>query len=195
QVKQVADRLAAAGFYVAMPDFFDGHPWDMNKALPHPEFMDFIKTSGDWETKIKPLMEATEKHMADAGAKKFGTIGFCWGCSMALRACNAALWPIPPTAGLSIAAGGAHPAFLTDELAAQVEGPVVLLPSGEDGPLDSFKAVMDKKPFGARCVYKVFPDMHHGFCAARGDWSNPQQAAAAAEAVQMFADFFTKELM
>jgi hypothetical protein len=36
--------------------------------------------------------------------------------------------------------------------------------------------------------------MHHGFCAARGDWSVPLQAQRASEAIDTFTDFFAKTI-
>lgn len=46
------------------------------------------------------------------------------------------------------------------------------------------------KPFADRCVFKRFPDMQHGWTAARGDWAVPEQAARATEAFQILASFF-----
>jgi hypothetical protein len=50
------------------------------------------------------------------------------------------------------------------------------------------------RPFASRCVYKRYDDQVHGFCAARGDWSQPEVAAAAGEAIGILADFFNKNL-
>ena len=40
-----------------------------------------------------------------------------------------------------------------------------------------------------------FEDMHHGWCAARGDWSDPLQKQRATEAVQLFVEFFTEHVL
>ncbi len=48
------------------------------------------------------------------------------------------------------------------------------------------------KPFFDRCLVQRFPDMHHGWVAARGDWSDPLQARRATEALQIFSDFFRR---
>ena len=50
--------------------------------------------------------------------------------------------------------------------------------------------MLDKKPFGSRCVYKRYDDQIHGFCAARGDWEKADVAAAATEAIGIMRDFF-----
>ena len=52
----------------------------------------------------------------------------------------------------------------------QVKVPVLLMPSGEDPDHLPLKEVLDKKPFGDKCQYRRFDDMHHGFCAGRYAW-------------------------
>lgn len=49
----------------------------------------------------------------------------------------------------------------------QVTVPMLIMPSGEDPDHTPLKEVLDKKPFGDKCEYRRFDDMHHGFCAAR----------------------------
>ena len=45
--------------------------------------------------------------------------------------------------------------------------PMLIMPSGDDPDHTPVKEVLDKKPFGDKCEYRRFDDMHHGFCAAR----------------------------
>lgn len=49
----------------------------------------------------------------------------------------------------------------------QVKVPMLIMPSGEDPDHLPLKEVLDKKPFGDKCQYRRFDDMHHGFCAGR----------------------------
>lgn len=56
--------------------------------------------------------------------------------------------------------------FLCDP-SRQVKVPMLIMPSGEDPDHLPVKEVLDKKPFGNKCQYRRFDDMHHGFCAAR----------------------------
>lgn len=49
----------------------------------------------------------------------------------------------------------------------QVKVPMLIMPSGEDPDHLPLKEVLDKKPFGDKCEYRRFDDMHHGFCAGR----------------------------
>ncbi|KAG5188506.1 Alpha/Beta hydrolase protein [Tribonema minus] len=188
QAKQVCDKLADAGFSVAMPDFARGQPWLLENFPPKDqgEFMAWVGKH-DFDAVIRPDMERVQAHMRETmGAKVFGAIGFCWGGSIATKAACAQ--------GLVAAGAAVHYAFITPELVEGVCVPLCLLPSGDDPDTAPLKEVLDKKPFGAACVYHRFEDMHHGFCAARGDWSQPLIAQRASEAVAMLSDFMDKNL-
>ncbi len=45
-----------------------------------------------------------------------------------------------------------------------------------------------------RSEHYRFEDMHHGFCAARGDYSDELQARRANEAIRMVSAFFKRNL-
>ncbi len=47
----------------------------------------------------------------------------------------------------------------------------------------------DRKWF-SKIVHKRFPDMHHGWMAARGDWSNELQNKRATEGIEIAIEFF-----
>ncbi|CAM9246966.1 unnamed protein product [Choristocarpus tenellus] len=169
-----------------MPDLFRGEPWSLvNFPPPDKEvFSAWINSAGNWETKIRESLATVMDHMRNSmGAAVFGVVGFCWGGSVAMRA-----------AGLGAEAGikatvSVHPAFLHEELAAEVKVPMLIMPSKTDPDHLPIKAILDKKPFGKECAYKRFDNMHHGFCAARGDWSVPEQAARATECIGMIERF------
>jgi protein XRP2 len=70
---------------------------------------------------------------------------------------------------------------------------VILLPSkDDDDTMKGMREALDETPYGAKSVIEKFADMHHGFVAARADYSVPEQAAAATKAIKMMADFFAK---
>lgn len=87
-----------------------------------------------------------------------------------------------------------HGARLTRDHAEQVQCPVALLPANDDPPADDLMEVLATKPFGAKCVHRRFDDMFHGFCAARGDWTVPEQRERAQEAMNIVTDFFKATL-
>lgn len=191
QAKQVCDKFAAAGFNVAMPDFCDGKHW-LVKDFP-PADMNvmyaWVGSTGDWDTAILPKFTAAVAHMKEhKGAELFGLAGFCWGGMIAMKA--AALG----ADGELKATANCHAAMVSPELAEKVTVPMLIMPSGEDPDHTPLKEVLDKKPFGDKCEYRRFDDMHHGFCAARGDWSIPEQATRAGEAIDTFVKFFDTHL-
>jgi dienelactone hydrolase len=95
----VADEIARAGYYVIMPDFFEGDPVPlsaMESMTPRrPEEVsavgNVVKTVhgtaayAPWMVKhreavVKPLIDNVVKALrADPVIVKLGVIGFCWG--------------------------------------------------------------------------------------------------------------------
>jgi dienelactone hydrolase len=173
---------------VACPDVFRGQPWALEKFPPKPadDFIGWVSTQGSWDI-VKGDLHSTIEHLkATRAVKSFGTLGFCWGGCMALRA----------GADVQISAVGCvHAAFFGQEktIAEQSQAPVIMLPAKGD-PMEALKEVFDEKPYAAKCVYRRFDDQTHGFCAARGDWTKPEVAAAATEAIDLLSAFFDKNL-
>jgi hypothetical protein len=60
--------------------------------------------------------------------------------------------------------------------------------------LPRLQEVTDGQPWAERCVFKRYEDQTHGFCAARGNWTRPEVAAGATDAVERLAQFFTANL-
>ncbi|ORX74147.1 hypothetical protein DL89DRAFT_254031 [Linderina pennispora] len=89
-------------------------------------------------------------------------------------------------------AGGAivHPAMVTDEDFAQIKAPVLALPSKDEPDFSKGIAQAKALAFGAQCELVRFDDMFHGFCGARGDWSNETQAKRANDAIKLLVKFF-----
>ena len=134
QVRSVADRIAAAGFYVVVPDMFKSDPWTLAKFPPStPELKAEI---GRFFTRINEdapgMIAAARAHFLGAGlaGKKMGVIGkalagccglvrgppSCCGCGL-LRPCAGFCWGGKWAASLGAdadvgAAVTAHPAFI-----------------------------------------------------------------------------------
>ncbi|KXZ55628.1 hypothetical protein GPECTOR_2g1178 [Gonium pectorale] len=143
---------------------------------------------GFGEKQVKHEVAAAVEALRADGANKLGCLGFCWAVGVALRAGQ--------DASTFSAVGGAHPALFghDKELAQKLAVPVVLLPAKGDAPLEPIQHILDKKPFGSKCVYQRFDDQIHGFVAARGDWSQPDVAAAAGRAIEIMTHFLEKNL-
>jgi len=193
QAFQVCDKLAAAGFWVAFPDVFRGKPWPMEKFPPsdREELMGWIG-GYTYEDKVKPdvaqaLAVLKEKAGGGGGAEggmtmKMGIVGFCWGGKISTFSSEDGFE----------ASAAAHPSFLTEEDAEVVNCPILLLPSKDEADLSGFIEAVLARGMEARQI--KFDDMHHGWVAARGDWSDERQKERATKAIQLLVDFFSKHL-
>ncbi|KAG4929261.1 hypothetical protein JHK82_046324 [Glycine max] len=66
ELRNIADKVAATGYYVVVPDFFNGEPYD-------PENVKRPKEKGI--EVAKPVIEA----LKSKGVTAIGAAGFCWG--------------------------------------------------------------------------------------------------------------------
>ncbi|KAF5787768.1 putative dienelactone hydrolase, alpha/Beta hydrolase [Helianthus annuus] len=69
---QLADKVAAAGYYVLVPDFLFGDYW-----TPETQLDDWTKKHAPEQTVefAKPVVQA----LKEKGISKLGSAGFCWG--------------------------------------------------------------------------------------------------------------------
>ena len=183
---QLCDKIAAAGFTVILPDFFRGKPWPLDKPIVPEELMPWITTAGSAEV-IDKDVNSIINYLNENGysTEKLGFLGFCWGGKHAVRYCSDERFRACATA---------HPSFLKEEDVINAKCPVAALLSKDEAPLEDVKKALLSHSFGNRCIWDRYPDMHHGWCAARGDWSNETQAKRASEAMQVFIGFFSREL-
>lgn len=168
------DKLASTlNIAVILPDFFNGKPWDISK-LPPPDMnefyaflstVDYEKLQPSIENSLKVVMEKSEAAHKDPARKKeretlksgVTVTGFCWGAKVAARLAHEKQW----VNGVGLI----HPSFLTDSDAKLLKVPTVLVPSNEDTPLESIRALLQEQ--GVLKGYLYADDVHHGFCAAR----------------------------
>ncbi|KAJ2534254.1 hypothetical protein EV175_007041, partial [Coemansia sp. RSA 1933] len=64
----------------------------------------------------------------------------------------------------------------------------------EDADFTAAFAALESKPFFSQCYMERFDDMSHGFCGARGDWSNAEQAKRANDAIRLLGKFFVSTM-
>ena len=111
-------------------------------------------------------------------------------------------WVQGVAAGLSVkagsgfaACGGIHAAMVTEELMPPgLQRPLMLLQCGND-PLthhcSRWSTCWRTPPMN---VLRIYHDQLHGFCAGRGDWTDPTIAAAAKAATLTTVEFFKANL-
>jgi len=181
-MRGVAERFAAEGYAVLAPSFFDlvdGPEYDPD-ALPYsPEGvkdgLERVNTLG--MEKALEVVRAAATRLAPYG--KVGTVGYCWGGSVALLAAM--------RLGLPSASyyGGRNVNFLDET----PKAPVIFHFGAQDKsiPPEAVQAHREKLPQMATYVYPA----DHAFNREVGHAYDPDSAALA---LQRTLDFFTEHL-
>ncbi|XAR54617.1 Lysozyme [Bertholletia excelsa] len=180
--RKLADKVAAAGFYVVGPDFFYGEPYnpeDTERPLPV-----WIKDHGvdkGFED-AKLVIEAIKSK----GVTSIGAAGFCWGAKVVVELAKNAYIQ---------AAVLLHPSFVTLEDIKAVEVPISVLGAEIDrmSPPELVKQ-FEQALNGKREVHsfvKIFPGVAHGW-TVRYDIQDQVAVKSAEEAHKDMSDWFLK---
>ncbi|KAM7485486.1 hypothetical protein LguiA_001495 [Lonicera macranthoides] len=153
-LRKLADKVAAAGFFVVVPDFFYGEPFD-----PHHANMDiksWMKNHGaDKGFEDARMVIAALK---SKGVSAIGTAGFCWGGMVVTKL--AKLDDLQAAVVL-------HPGPLTADEINQVKVPIAILGAEIDQhcppeQIKHFGEILSSKPQLDSFV-KIFPSVAHGW--------------------------------
>ncbi|CAA0824137.1 alpha/beta-Hydrolases superfamily protein [Striga hermonthica] len=153
-LRKLADKVAAAGFYTVVPDFLHGDPFvsnDFQNDLPV-----WLKNHGPDQgfEDAKPVIEAIKSK----GIAKIGAAGFCWGAKVVVELAKYAYIH----AGVLL-----HPSFVSVEDIRGVKVPISVLGAEIDqmSPpelLKQFEAALNENPEVDGFV-KIFPGVSHGW--------------------------------
>ncbi|KAF7144479.1 hypothetical protein RHSIM_Rhsim04G0208300 [Rhododendron simsii] len=178
-LRMLADKCAAAGYLVVVPDFLHGDPFD--KSNPN-------RTFQAWSD-AHPIDKVTEtaisvvEALKAKGVSTIGSAGFCWGAKVVVKLGH---HPYINAAVLL------HPSFVTlDEILA-VKVPISILGAENDqiSPpelLKQFgKALEAKKEVD--CFLKIFPGVSHGW-TVKYPSDDEEAVKRAAEAHQDMLDW------
>lgn len=115
-------------------------------------------------------------------------MGFCWGGKFSVLNGGAG------TKFSSVAQ--VHPAMVDPKDATGLTVPVANFPSKDEDikAVEAFEQEVQKKDFASQCVYKHYPDSHHGWAAARADLKDEGNKKNFQDVYQRLADFFNKTL-
>lgn len=162
--REFCDKLAAAGFAVAMPDYFRGNPWPEDNFPPKEGFDGFMTwVNGFSNESLATDVEVTRKHLIEKyNAQNIGLVSFCFGGKVAIPAA---------TTGNFKACVSCHGSLLNEEDGPKIQCPVLFMDAGSDPSRDPFMDALKAKPFGAECQAIKYDDMEHGW-TIRGDRSN-----------------------
>ncbi|KAJ8434152.1 hypothetical protein Cgig2_000872 [Carnegiea gigantea] len=183
-VSDVADKIAAAGFYVVVPDFLHGDPYNPeNAAKPIQLWLQEHGTDKGYE-EAKVVIEALKQR----GIPKIGAAGYCWGAKVVVQLAQ----------GDYIQAGVLlHPSFVTLDDIKAVKVPIAILGAEIDrmSPpelVKQFEEALKAKPEVDRFV-KIFPGVAHGW-SVRYDPQDPAAVKPAEEALEDTLAWFNKHL-
>ncbi|KAJ4955904.1 hypothetical protein NE237_012687 [Protea cynaroides] len=177
-LRKLADKIAAEGYYVVVPEFMHGDPYDPEDAA-------------------RPLMVWLKDHGADKGfeealpivetikSKGFSTIGaagFCWGAKVVVELGKA---------GYIQAAVLCHPSFVTVDDIKEVKVPIAVLGAEIDqisppALVTQFEGVLSVEGY-----VKIFPGVAHGW-TVRYDLADAEAVKNAEEAHQNMLEWFAK---
>jgi dienelactone hydrolase len=175
-LRKLADKVAASGYLVAVPDVLQGDPFAGNFAAG-----DF----GPWVAKHPPkgaaleIARGTVAAVRATGIESVGVAGMCWGAKVVAY--------LMKSKDIR-AAVQLHPAMLEPSDYEEVAVPIAVLASPTDG-IEKYEAILASRT----SFVKVFPDVKHGW-SVRYDETDPVAVEKANEAHQLALEWFAKYL-
>ncbi|XWS09047.1 hypothetical protein CRYUN_Cryun40dG0052100 [Craigia yunnanensis] len=176
------DKVAAAGFYVVVPDFLYGDPYVPESSdRPIPVWLKEHGVDKGFED-AKIIIDA----LKSKGVSSIGAAGFCWGAKIVVELAKDALIQ---------AAVMLHPSFVTLDDIKSVKVPIAILGAEIDhmsppALLKQFEEILSAKP-EVDCNVKIFPKCAHGW-TVRYNVDDPIAVSCADEAHQNMLEWFAK---
>jgi len=183
-LRMFADKVAATGYYVVVPDFFNGDPYDpQNVDRPINVWVKDHGPEKGFEVS-QPIIEA----LKSKGISTIGAAGFCWG---ATTVCELGKSKLIQAAVL------AHPSYITVDDIKGVNIPIAILGAENDQVtppevIKKFEQVLAAKSEVDSFV-KIFPNVSHGW-TIRYDTKDPKAVKASEKARRILLDWFDKHL-
>ncbi|KAK1417006.1 hypothetical protein QVD17_26128 [Tagetes erecta] len=174
--RQLADKVASAGYYVVVPDFFHGDPLTSFNDIEN-----WLKNHSPEQAVefAKPVIQA----LKEKGITKIGAAGFCWG-----GGCRAS-----KDAEIQVAAI-LHPSSVTLDDIKEVKVPLAIL----SAEFDTQNPPQNIKEYEAALVankvdhfVKIYPGVTHGWTTRYND-DDPAEVKSAEEAQQDLVNWFGK---
>ncbi|CAI9781153.1 unnamed protein product [Fraxinus pennsylvanica] len=181
-LRKLADKVAATGFYVVVPDFFNGDPFDpANSEKPLPVWKGLHEPAKAFED-TKLVISA----LKSKGISAIGAAGFCYGAKVVVELAKDGLIQ----AGVLL-----HPSFVTVDDFKEVKAPMAILGAETDihSPpelVKQFEKILSYKPEVASFV-KVFLDVAHGW-TVRYNLEDEKAVKSAEEAQTDMLNWFVK---
>ncbi|KAJ0531120.1 putative dienelactone hydrolase, alpha/Beta hydrolase [Helianthus annuus] len=178
KLRQVADKVASAGYYAVVPDFFNGDPMTSEY-----EIDDWLRkhTPEQVVEFAKPLIQA----LKEKGITRVGAAGFCWGAKVVVE--------LAKYGEIQVAAL-LHPSLVTLDDIKGVRVPIAILGAELDkqSPPELIKEF--EAALVANEVYhfvKIYPGVGHGWTIRYND-DDAAEVKSAEEAHQDLVNWFVK---
>jgi carboxymethylenebutenolidase len=181
-LRKLADKVAEAGFFVVVPDYFYGDPVNPDGPNDMVRWLNTHTTEKGCETSRAIIAALKSKGMTAVGAA-----GYCWGGSVVVKLAKFD----DLKAGVVV-----HPGRLTVEEIEQVKIPVSLLGAETDEhcpaeDITNLGRVLAKNLGIDNCFVKIFPGVTHGW-ALRYKPDNENAVRSAEESHIDMLDWITK---
>ncbi|KAH9330429.1 hypothetical protein KI387_002537 [Taxus chinensis] len=155
-LRKLADKVAAAGYFVVVPDYFSGDYFSGDPYAPNslPDWLKNHSPEKGFEDTLKVI-----DLLKSRGITNIGAAGFCWGAKVVVELAKVE----GIKAGVLL-----HPAFVTvDDIKAVVKVPIAILGAEVDmiSPpelVKQFGVILSEKSELASFVH-IYPGVHHGW--------------------------------
>lgn len=183
-LRKLADKVAAVGYYVVVPDFLYGDPYNPeNTEKPLSVWIQSHGADKGFED-AKQVVAA----LKDKGISAIGAAGFCWGAKVVVQ--------LAKSDDIQ-AAVLLHPSFVTVDDIKEVKAPIAILGAEIDkmSPpelIKQFEEILSSKPEVDNFV-KIYPGVAHGW-TVRYDVEDKKAVESAEEAHRDMLEWFTKHV-
>ncbi|KAF7146543.1 hypothetical protein RHSIM_Rhsim04G0207900 [Rhododendron simsii] len=183
--KKLADKVAANGFLVVVPDFFYGDPLDLGiPNVDSPDWKSWLKVHGMDKgcEDAKPVISA----LRSKGVTSIGAAGFCWGGVVVVKLARSD----DIQAGVVL-----HPGPITDDDINEVKRPIAILGAEIDNSsppekVKHFGEILSAKS-GVDSFVKIYPGVSHGWSVRYSD-DDESAVKSAEESHEDMLNWFTK---
>lgn len=187
RTKEMADLFSDNGYMVLVPDYYRG---EFRDPAVDQDIGPFLKGKSNWSLLEEDWLKRVRPHAVNNGAKKFASIGTCWGSYVTLK-----------LSGLGEMAAGVswHPSHvvvsnLTGEnvstLFENIKCPQLFMPAGADAPEDRLGGLASQI-LGSKLEIVEFNEMLHGW-TVRGNMTDPAISRDVHKAVEETLAFLKK---
>ncbi|KAJ6677802.1 ENDO-13-14-BETA-D-GLUCANASE-LIKE PROTEIN [Salix viminalis] len=182
-LRKLADKIAAAGFFVLAPDFLYGDPVDLSRPGFDIEAWKKLHNTD----KVKEDAKSVIATLKSKGVNSIGAAGFCWGGNVAVK--------LASSSNDIQAAVILHPGPLTIDEIKEVKIPIAVLGAEADHlsppeQLKEFGEILSAKSQLASLV-KIFPGVGHGW-TVRYNVEDESAVKSAEEAHRDMLQWFAK---